>query len=149
MTTFGGNQFKLPEDSLQFKTFFSIQLIFFKSGSFLGRFFNPIAKEKVKCFGADDCYPLAFGLPALAMLLGSITMLCGRKAFFHVAHGENMLLKVCKCIMVVTQITTFPSFCLRHFLFYRMQLAIRSREISLLKRNIGLKVQQKSMAMSL
>jgi hypothetical protein len=37
LNTFGPDQYKLPEESEEFKSFFFIQMIFIKTGALLGR----------------------------------------------------------------------------------------------------------------
>lgn len=61
---------------------------------------NPILKEDVKCFGQDDCYPLAFGGAAIGVLLSFIVFMCGSSFYTRKPPGGNMLVKVSKCVMV-------------------------------------------------
>jgi dipeptide/tripeptide permease len=97
---FGANQFQLPEEAEQLKLYFSLQIFALKIGSLFGRFFNPILKENVKCFGMNDCYPLAFGTPALAMTIGFLLFSCGKSFYVQKPLSGNMLVKVTKCMMV-------------------------------------------------
>jgi solute carrier family 15 (oligopeptide transporter), member 1 len=100
LTTFGGNQYELPEQSDQLKLYFSIQIFFLKVGSLLGRFVNPILRESIECFGMNECYPLAFGTPALAMILSFVIFLCRKSFYIRRPPGGNMLVKVSRCVMV-------------------------------------------------
>lgn len=100
LAAFGGNQYKLPDEVTQLKLYFSIQIFFLKTGSFLGRFVNPILRAKVKCFGMNDCYPLAFGVPAVAMVLAFVIFLCGGKFYLKKPPGENMVVNVSRCVAV-------------------------------------------------
>lgn len=45
-------------------------------GSTIGTLVTPIFRSDIKCFG-QDCYPLAFGVPALLMLLAVIVFAIG------------------------------------------------------------------------
>lgn len=97
---FGGNQFKLPEEESSLNLYFSIQYFVIKCGSLIGQMLIPILRNDVKCFGTDNCYPLAFGLPAVLMLIASFAFLLGKPSYVHVATNENMFMKVCACILV-------------------------------------------------
>lgn len=100
LIAFGGNQFKIPEQADSLKLYFSIQIIFHKLGSVLGTLVVPIVKEEVKCFGMSDCYPLAFGVTSIAMLIGFALFFCGRSFYLRKPPSGNMFVKVCKCIIV-------------------------------------------------
>lgn len=50
------------------------------------------------CFGADDCYPLAFGVPSLAMLASLFVLICGLPFYIHKPPSDNIFLKFCACI---------------------------------------------------
>lgn len=95
----GANQYDLPEQSEQLKLFFSLQIFAIKSGSLLGRFLNPILKENLHCFGVNDCYPLGFGIPSLAMIVAFIMMLIAKPFCKNKPPGGNMFVKVSKCMI--------------------------------------------------
>lgn len=97
---FGGNQFKLPEQENQLNTFFSVQYFVFKCGILAGQLIVPILRNDVKCFGMENCFPLAFGVPAVAMMTAMVTLLVGKSFYVHVPPTDNMFVKVCGCIMV-------------------------------------------------
>lgn len=85
VSAFGGDQFKLPEQASQFATFFSIFYFAINSGSLLSTTFTPILRADVYCFGSNDCFPLAFGLPAVLMLV-SIGIILRINLFFQLVH---------------------------------------------------------------
>jgi solute carrier family 15 oligopeptide transporter 1 len=98
LNTFGPDQYELPRQIEEFKSFFFIQMIFIKIGALLGRFVNPIFREDVQCFGADDCYPLAFGIPAMVFLVGVIILLVAKNTFVRKPPPrENVIGKVTAC----------------------------------------------------
>lgn len=97
---FGGNQFKLPEQESQLNTFFSVQYFVLKCGLLVGQMMIPVLRNDVKCFGMDNCFPLAFGLPAALMLLSFVVLLLGKSFYVNVPPAGNMFVKVCKCIAV-------------------------------------------------
>lgn len=100
LNAFAGNQFKLPEQATELTTYFSMQYFSLKCGSTLSRVVLPILREDVKCFGMVDCYPLAFALPGLAMLIAFMMFVSGKKGYVKESFKENMFLKVTKCIAV-------------------------------------------------
>lgn len=100
MNSFGGAQYKLPEQADELKLFFSIQFFLMKCGSLAAYFVTPTLRGDVKCFGMDDCYPLAFGVPAGAVFLSFIIFLCGTRLYVRVPPSGNMLVKVLACIFV-------------------------------------------------
>lgn len=104
---FGGNQFSLPEQQDQLNSYFNLQFFVLKSGLLLGQIFVPILRHDVKCFGMDNCYPLAFGLPAALMLTSFVILLCGKSSYVQVAPTGSMLLKVCGCIWVIDHLNNY------------------------------------------
>uniref|UniRef100_A0A8C0U8R1 Solute carrier family 15 member 2 n=1 Tax=Cyanistes caeruleus TaxID=156563 RepID=A0A8C0U8R1_CYACU len=51
----------------------------------------------VKCFG-EDCYALAFGVPAALMVLALVVFIAGSGLYRKTPPQGNVLLEVCKCI---------------------------------------------------
>lgn len=72
VSAFGGDQFKMPQQAAQMATFFSLFYFSINSGSLISIFVTPVLRADVHCFGDNDCYPLAFGVPAILM----ITSIC-------------------------------------------------------------------------
>lgn len=98
--TFAANQYRLPEQAAQMSFYFSIQYFCMKSGSIFGRFFNPMLRQDVNCFGMSDCFPAAFGVPSMAMMLSLIILISGRRLYTHKPPSGNMFVRVCACIAV-------------------------------------------------
>jgi len=69
VSAFGGDQFKMPEQVKQAATFFSLFYFAINCGSLISTTVTPILREDVHCFGEQECYSLAFGLPAILMIL--------------------------------------------------------------------------------
>lgn len=99
-SVFGGNQFNLPEEEKLLNGYFSMQYFALKCGLLMGQVIVPILRHDVQCLGMDDCYPLAFGVPAASMLISFLILLCGRSSYVHVEPTENMFVEVCGCITV-------------------------------------------------
>lgn len=100
LNTFGANQYKLPEQENQLKIFFSLQAFFYELGTVFGFFFAPMLREQIKCFGMDDCYPMAFGVSGLAMIVAFLFLLCGKSFYIKSPPGDNMAIKVGQCVAV-------------------------------------------------
>jgi solute carrier family 15 (oligopeptide transporter), member 1 len=69
VSAFGGDQFVRPQQDRQLETFFSIFYFAINAGSLISTFVTPILREDVKCFDQNTCFPLAFGVPAILMII--------------------------------------------------------------------------------
>lgn len=69
VSAFGGDQFVRPQQDRQLEAFFSVFYFSINAGSLISTFITPILREDVYCFGKDSCYPLAFGVPAILMIV--------------------------------------------------------------------------------
>lgn len=66
---FGAEQFVLPQQQKQLLGFYSMFYFFITFGGLLSTTVTPLLRKHVHCFGNDTCYALAFGLPAVFMLM--------------------------------------------------------------------------------
>ncbi|XP_049546778.1 peptide transporter family 1-like isoform X1 [Anopheles darlingi] len=98
VAAFGGEQFKLPEQAKYLALFFSMFYFAVNSGSFVSTMVTPILREDVKCFDDDDCFPLAFGVPGVLMVISIIIFIIGKPLYKISAPAGNMFVKVSKCI---------------------------------------------------
>jgi solute carrier family 15 oligopeptide transporter 1 len=69
VSAFGGEQFVRPQQDKQLEQFFSYFYISINAGSLLSTLLTPILREDVQCFGQNSCFPLAFGVPAVLMVV--------------------------------------------------------------------------------
>lgn len=69
VSAFGGDQFKLPQQASQLATFFSLFYFAINAGSLISTSLTPVLREDVHCFGNNDCYSLAFGVPGALMIV--------------------------------------------------------------------------------
>lgn len=69
VSAFGGDQFKLPEQEVYLSSFFSLFYFAINSGSLISTFLTPILRKDMHCFGLDTCYPLAFFVPFILMVV--------------------------------------------------------------------------------
>ncbi|XP_055627524.1 peptide transporter family 1 [Toxorhynchites rutilus septentrionalis] len=98
VAAFGGEQFKMPEQAKYLAVFFSMFYFAINLGSFISTMITPILREDVKCFGDDDCFSLAFGVPGVLMVVSIIIFLFGKPLYKITAPAGNMFVKVSKCI---------------------------------------------------
>lgn len=98
VAAFGGEQFKVPEQAKYLALFFSMFYFSVNSGSFVSTMITPILREDVKCFDADDCFSLAFGVPGILMVTSIVIFLLGKPLYKITAPAGNMFMKVSKCI---------------------------------------------------
>lgn len=120
---FGGDQFK-PEQAALIATYFSMVYLTANAGSLISTTVSPILRADVHCFGQHDCFPLAFGLPAVLMLVSvgdfyfnsskenrlfhilslhfAVLFFFGKPFYtFENKSSKNMLVQVLKCITVL------------------------------------------------
>jgi solute carrier family 15 oligopeptide transporter 1 len=69
VSAFGGEQFVRPQQDKQLEQFFSYFYISINAGSLLSTLLTPILREDIQCFGQNSCFPLAFGVPAVLMII--------------------------------------------------------------------------------
>lgn len=98
VSAFGGDQFKLPQQERQLQQFFSLFYFAINSGSLISTFVTPVLREDVKCLDQESCYPLAFGIPAVLMIISVIIFLIGKRLYIIKKPEGNVVLQVCKCI---------------------------------------------------
>lgn len=96
VSAFGGDQFD-EENISERQKFFSIFYMSINAGSLLSTIITPILRGDVKCFG-HDCYALAFGVPAILMIVATIVFIAGSGLYKRNPPQGNVLLEVCRCI---------------------------------------------------
>ena len=87
VSTFGGDQFDAKRQARWLASYFSYFYLAVNLGSLLSMFLTPILRSDVHCLGEESCYPLAFGLPALLMMLATGIFVAG--SFFYKRKGTN------------------------------------------------------------
>lgn len=98
VSSFGGDQFKIPEQAKQLAWFFSLFYFSVNSGSFVSTLLTPILRDDVSCFGNDDCFSLGFFVPAALMATSIVIFIAGSFLYVHKPGGGNMMVKVSKCV---------------------------------------------------
>lgn len=121
IAAFGGDQFVLPAQAAQMATFFSLFYFIINIGSLASTFVTPIIRQDVYCFGDSDCYPLAFGVPGVLMVVSiskfssnylatflsrfslclfAVIFVGGKPLYKIIPPSGDMFTKIFKCIGV-------------------------------------------------
>ena len=66
VVSFGADQFKLPEQHAEMSSFFGIFYASINFGSMISTILTPIFRKQ-PCFGEEECFSLAFLVPAILM----------------------------------------------------------------------------------
>ncbi|XP_015833535.1 peptide transporter family 1 isoform X1 [Tribolium castaneum] len=98
VAAFGGDQFVLPQQAVQIATYFSVFYFMINAGSLISTFLTPILREDVHCFGQNSCYPLAFAIPGVLMILSVLIFFFGMPLYKMKEPEGNVLVQVVKCI---------------------------------------------------
>ncbi|XP_068612660.1 solute carrier family 15 member 1b [Brachionichthys hirsutus] len=98
VAAFGGDQFEEHQEK-QRSTFFSIFYLSINAGSLLSTVITPILKaQQCGIHSQQQCYPLAFGVPAALMFVALVVFIVGSRMYTKTAPQGNIIVKVCKCI---------------------------------------------------
>lgn len=98
VSSFGGDQFVLPQQERQLQRFFSVFYFSINAGSVLSSFLTPMLRE-YHCLGSnEDCYPLAFGLPAALMIASLVIFVMGSPMYKRNSPQGNIAIQVTGCI---------------------------------------------------
>ncbi|KAK4036170.1 hypothetical protein OUZ56_028236 [Daphnia magna] len=97
VSAFGGDQFVRPQQDRQLEAFFSVFYLSVNAGSLISTFITPILRD-VHCFGDDTCYPLAFGVPAILMIVSIVIFVAGKPLYTIKKPEGNIMGEFFKCI---------------------------------------------------
>nr|XP_018670182.1 solute carrier family 15 member 2-like isoform X1 [Ciona intestinalis]XP_026693216.1 solute carrier family 15 member 2-like isoform X2 [Ciona intestinalis] len=96
VSAFGGDQFDEDQDQYR-RSFFSLFYFAINAGSLVSTFVSPIIRDEVTCFG-DDCYALAFGIPAALMVIAIFSFFMGTRFYYRQPPTGNIFFEVPKAI---------------------------------------------------
>ena len=93
---FGGDQFKMPDQTNQLRSFFSILYFAQNAGSLSSLFIIPVLTKDIQCFEDQNCYASAFGVPTLLTLAATVILVVGNYAveYEHKTPQESILTQV-------------------------------------------------------
>jgi solute carrier family 15 oligopeptide transporter 1 len=119
VAAFGGEQFQLPEQAAKLASFFSMFYFAITCGGLASTMITPVIRTDVHCFGMTDCYPLAFGLPAVLIVISIVIFLAGKRSYRILEPQGNMFLNVCYCIgvgfIILPKTNILDGFCITNF----------------------------------
>ena len=95
VSSLGGDQFKDNEVGReQLAGFFSLFYASINAGSLLSTFISPLLRD-TQCFGRDDCFFVAFIVPAVLMGVAIIAFLIGRSKYIESPPAGNIFVSFC------------------------------------------------------
>ena len=100
ISSFGGDQCH-GSTAHHLPIFFSFFYFSINAGSVLSMIMTPLLRN-IHCLGSDTCFPLAFGVPALLMVLSLLIFVAGypRYRILPVREGnQNLLIQVASCLL--------------------------------------------------
>ncbi|XP_056321315.1 solute carrier family 15 member 1 [Danio aesculapii] len=98
VAAFGGDQFQ-EHQSKQLNTFFSVFYLCINAGSLLSTLITPVLRaQQCGIHTQQQCYPLAFGVPAALMVVSLVVFIAGSGMYTKTAPEGNIMGSVCKCI---------------------------------------------------
>ncbi|NXG56997.1 S15A1 protein, partial [Hemiprocne comata] len=98
VSAFGGDQFEDDQEK-QRTRFFSIFYLSINAGSLLSTIITPILRaQQCGIHSKQQCYPLAFGVPAALMAVALVVFIVGSGMYKKVKPQGNTMIQVSKCI---------------------------------------------------
>uniref|UniRef100_A0A3Q0T678 Solute carrier family 15 member 1 n=1 Tax=Amphilophus citrinellus TaxID=61819 RepID=A0A3Q0T678_AMPCI len=97
VSAFGGDQFQDHQEK-QRSTFFSIFYLSINAGSLISTLTTPMLRAHKCGQTQQDCYPLAFGVPAALMVVALIVFIIGSPMYTKNPPEGNIMVKFGKCV---------------------------------------------------
>lgn len=91
VASFGGDQFKDHQMHL-LAGYFAMFYFSINAGSVFSTILTPKLRAEVQCFGDEECYPLAFGLPAILMIIAVVIFMLGKRLYVIQIPERNIVL---------------------------------------------------------
>ncbi|KAI6204173.1 hypothetical protein M3Y94_00641600 [Aphelenchoides besseyi] len=100
LSAFAADQFEESQRAARTQ-FFSFFYFAINVGSLSSVLITPLLRGRVKCFGSEYCFPLAFGVPAVFMFAAFLIFIAGYKYYkIRPADKGNPIFQVFKCIFL-------------------------------------------------
>ena len=107
VSAFGGDQFGSHSEK-QLQWFFSLFYLSINAGSLISTFVTPVFRKEISCSARGDCYPLAFGVPAILMICALGFFWLGRNQYILIPPAKgNIIFETTKCILVSVSLSPF------------------------------------------
>lgn len=101
VVAFGAEQFTVPQQQREITTFFGIFYACINLGSMISTLLTPWFRE-LYCLG-EECYVLAFGVPAVLMVIAIVFFVCGKTGYKIVLPERNVVALFFQCIGTMMQ----------------------------------------------
>ncbi|XP_070489873.1 peptide transporter family 1-like [Chironomus tepperi] len=98
LPAYSGDQYRLPLEERGFALCIGLLFIMQNAARVIAMIVGPLLRSRTKCFGADDCYPLIFGIFVAAKFFAIMLLTFGRKYAVVVTPSGNMFTKVIGCV---------------------------------------------------
>ncbi|CAD5220562.1 unnamed protein product [Bursaphelenchus okinawaensis] len=118
VSPFGGDQFDKHQVTMT-SLFFSVFYFSINAGSMISTFVAPIFRA-TPCLGQDTCYPMAFGIPAVLMIVATVVFLLGSPWYRRGQSGTNVLKDTSVCILKALKNKTRAKESRPHWLEYAL-----------------------------
>ncbi|CAL1279375.1 unnamed protein product [Larinioides sclopetarius] len=97
VSAFGGDQFESDQVEER-QNFFSIYYFVVNGGSLLSTALTPVLRGDVRCFGRDNCFPLAFFIPALLFVVALGLFILGKPLYTIKPPEGSVFISFFSCI---------------------------------------------------
>uniref|UniRef100_A0A4W3H051 Solute carrier family 15 member 1b n=1 Tax=Callorhinchus milii TaxID=7868 RepID=A0A4W3H051_CALMI len=97
VSSFGGDQFEEHQVNMRGR-FFSIFYLSINAGSLISTIITPVLRSQQCGKIPQECYPLAFGVPAALMVVALIVFILGSPLYKRESPQGNIVVKVSKCV---------------------------------------------------
>eukprot|EP00055_Hartaetosiga_balthica_P013406 m.68744 g.68744 ORF g.68744 m.68744 type:complete len:809 (+) comp8256_c1_seq1:40-2466(+) len=99
VAAFGGDQFSQNQQHL-LASFFAAFYFSINAGSAISSVITPKLRADVHCFGEDECYSLAFGVPAILLAVATVVFVIGKKSYRNRIPTRNVVLDFSKAMKI-------------------------------------------------
>ncbi|KAK0424074.1 hypothetical protein QR680_008485 [Steinernema hermaphroditum] len=97
VSAFAADQFEEHQVNER-RQFFSFFYFAINGGSLVAIMLTPLLRGRVSCFGSEYCFPLAFGVPGVLMLMAFMLFLFGWRFYKRSPAKGNVVVSVFMCI---------------------------------------------------
>ena len=89
MASFGGDQ--LVKKPYLIQGYFSAFYFAINAGALISSLLTPKLRANVSCFGNNECFPLAFGVPSVLMFVATIVFVLGSNSYVTRIPTRNII----------------------------------------------------------
>jgi dipeptide/tripeptide permease len=97
---FGADQYLHPNQENQMYRYITYFYLMINLAAMLALWYVPYLKNAFKCICMEHCYPLAFGICSILMILAFFIFFCGTRKYKKGPDPEKIVTQVCRVIFV-------------------------------------------------